>query len=139
MSKGHGKIQRAVIAYLESQPREHRRWSVSSYVTLAYPHWHTMSDIAGTIFSPDDDWTRPSRAQIESVRRAVKNLGAEGLAEVGYKTWPVARNDPRVGRTEADIRQLSVRPVLTDDEQAAEDADRKAAYQRMGEILSQLR
>lgn len=136
MSKGHGSVQRAILAHLESRPRTHLRETGRGWETRAYPFWEPIEDVAGTIFCPDDRWAKPTRSQMESTRRAAKQLAAEGLAEICYRAWPTVRNDPRAGRIEADIPRLSIRPVLTEAERKAERVAIWGARRRAAGILA---
>jgi hypothetical protein len=138
MSKGYGAVQRALLACLEAQPREYQRWKLHGYVTHAYPAWHSVDSVAGDVFSTDGERTEPTRAQVESVRRAAKRLAAKGLAEIAYVTVTVTRRDRR-GVTEADIRKLSIRPVLTETERDAELAESAERAQRLAAIMGSLR
>ena len=95
MSKGYGAVQRALLACLEAQPREYQRWKLHGYVTHAYPAWHSVDSVAGDVFSADGERTEPTRAQVESVRRAAKGLAAKGLAEIAYVTVTVTRRNRR--------------------------------------------
>lgn len=150
MSRGCGSIQRAVIEYLKAVPRERGE----------YPRWTFVQDLAHRIFHPDEDdlaYTPPTRAQVESVRRAVKRLQASGAAETARVTTTVRVTRPVRGRlrtyagdtetVDADRRLLAVRPTLTDAERAAEraalDAERAAlsrsiAAMLRGEALAQV-
>jgi hypothetical protein len=71
MSRGHGNVQRHVLALLEP-----------------WPDWTYLNSLVADIFDvdgPGDDgyWRYPTRAQTESVRRAVRTLAREGLVQVG--------------------------------------------------------
>jgi hypothetical protein len=140
MSKGYGSVQRAVLARLESWPRQHQSWSAHSYATHAYPPWRMVADLAA---QDDDSALPPTRAQVESVRRAVKQLAARGLAELDYQSWEGTRDDPRFGRLTVHREMLSVRPVLTDAERDAERAEARAASAaaagRIAEMYARLR
>jgi hypothetical protein len=68
MSKGIGKTQQFVLDILKRKDKE-----------------ISLIDIAGSIGLADgDDWVRPSRPQVESVKRAVKTLQQRGLICYGY-------------------------------------------------------
>jgi len=68
MSKGIGKTQQFVLDILKKKNKA-----------------MSMIDIAGSIGLADgDDWVRPSRSQVESVKRAVKTLQQRGLICYGY-------------------------------------------------------
>jgi hypothetical protein len=75
MSRGHGEIQRQVLKLLEP------------YELSIGPKddgWRWLNEMACDIFDVDYP-DRPTRAEMESVRRAVKTLEREGLAQVGYR------------------------------------------------------
>ncbi len=68
MSKGIGKTQQVVLDILKKKNE-----------TIS------LIDIAGSIGLADgDDWVRPSRSQVESVKRAIKTLQQRGLLCYGY-------------------------------------------------------
>ena len=108
MSRGHGSTQQAVLSYLQSQPREHTNpyTGVEGDVVESFPAWTTVQDLADVLFGHD----MPARPQVESVRRAVKRLAGEGLAEIARVRGPNYHF------------QLAVRPPLTVEERAAEQA-----------------
>ena len=68
MSSGPGIVQRTILAVLDEKPRGR------------HSGWTTMSELAGSAF----DTVAPTRAQVESVRRAAKALHARGLVELDY-------------------------------------------------------
>ncbi|HEV8568927.1 MAG TPA: hypothetical protein VGQ92_17905 [Actinoplanes sp.] len=96
MSKGHGRVQRAILAELRT-PEWTGEW------TAELSGWVSVEELAArlreasgaaTVFGPyGDDPADRTRAEIESVRRAVKKLALEGLVEV--KKWDVAKTRPR--------------------------------------------
>jgi hypothetical protein len=106
MSRGHGSTQQAILSYLQSQPREHTNPYSGGDVVENYPAWTTVQDLAYVLFGQGT----PARPQVESVRRAVKRLASEGLAEIAM----VRDSNHRF--------QLAVRPPLTMEEHAAEQA-----------------
>jgi hypothetical protein len=139
MSKGHGVTQRAILAYLDAQPRQHDHFGwrdgMMRTTTYPWPRWTTIKSLAHSIAYPDenDGWTEPTRAQVESTRRAAMRLNDEGLAEVatisvrGTAHYRAPRGEPWYGEMverDADRWQLAIRPVLTEEERAAEVADR---------------
>lgn len=67
MSRGHGRVQRAVLDYLESLGRLESGWSVEAGV----------HQIAGAVFATDE----PTSAHVAAVRRACKRLADEGLVK----------------------------------------------------------
>lgn len=144
MSKGHGATQRAILEYLDAQPRQHNyfgwRDGFMRETTYPWPRWTTIKSLAHAIAYPDehDGWTEPTRAQIESTRRAAIRLGAEGVAEVATicRTTRTHRRAPRgepfygeMIEDDAGRWHLAIRPVLTEDEQSAEVADRTKRQQ----------
>jgi hypothetical protein len=146
MSRGHGAIQRAVVEFLAAAPRAHAHAfrrdrdcpghdSTSAAARAAdarihgWPQWHTIVSIAGWLAEGE-----PSRALIESVRRAAKRLAAEGAAEVGYTTGETFR-----GVWVVHMQMLAVRPVLADAERAAEAAMRDTAQRRAREAIAAAR
>jgi hypothetical protein len=135
MSRGHGSVQRAVLDLLAASPRAHghafRRDydcpghdSWPAYAPDAgihrWPQWHTIVSFAGALADGV-----PPRALVESVRRAVRRLAAEGALEMSYTTGETFRDAWVVHAT-----MLAVRPVLTEAECAAEAAMHEAARQR---------
>jgi hypothetical protein len=78
MSKGYGSIQRRVLEVLERHQRRAHA-DDDTYVTVL--------DLAAALTPWDQE---VDASKIESVRRAVKKLAAEGVIEL--KTIPVARD-----------------------------------------------
>jgi hypothetical protein len=81
MSRGHGRVQLQVLDFLlRSDESARARGEQEAYVSIA--------DIAGAA---------ASRAKVESVRRAVKSLAAEGLIllRCDGSPRPAAENDLR--------------------------------------------
>jgi hypothetical protein len=167
VSKGHGATQRQILTWLGSQPREHStivppRNDDGSWpeIALAFPAWERITTVACEIFGHE-----PTRAETETVRRSVKRLAADGLAETAIcggryerrrtvrkpKWWddkPRGQwdgSDPRwVGDLGGPItvefgRVLCVRPLLTDAERAAELEEREADERRYQEVLAAFR
>jgi len=164
MSKGHGATQRKILAWLEAQPREHtfqqnagRGWED---VHCAYPAWQRIAVLAQAVYGHE-----PDRAETETVRRSVKRLAADGLAEAAIcdgsyerkRSMPKPRwwdDKPRGKWDGTDTRWvgdlggpitvefgqvLCVRPPLTEAERAAEQADREADERRYQEALAAIR
>ena len=74
MSRGHGAVQRRILEQLKlntNDPAADHRL----HPTLAFASWTTVLDLAGD---------GASRAQIESTRRAVLKLAAEGSVETRH-------------------------------------------------------
>ena len=74
MSRGHGAVQRRILEQLKlntNDPAADDRL----HPTLAFASWTTVLDLAGD---------GATRAQIESIRRAVLKLAAEGLVETRH-------------------------------------------------------
>lgn len=74
MSRGHGAVQRRILAQLKLNTNDPAADSVHDS-TLAFASWTTVLDLAGE---------GATRAQIESTRRAVLKLAAEGLVETRH-------------------------------------------------------
>lgn len=139
MSRGHGSLQRKIIAYLDACPRRHSQGYGNHWRECAWPPWTVVHYLAGRLYAPDDPdpYVTPTRSQVEATRQAVQRLRAEGLAELGYVpretsiTVRVPRNERYLTwdgcRAVDGLRRfLAVRPVLTDAERAAEQADQDA-------------
>jgi len=77
MSRGHGRVERAVLASL-------RRWAVIVERIGAEGEYATVASLTNLVFDIDVPAERPTRAQRESVRRACRTLAAEGAAELTY-------------------------------------------------------
>ena len=66
VSRGHGHVQRAILAHLAEVPAPD-----------GYPNWTSVQDVAEVVYDTD----APTTAQLVAVRRAVRALAAEGAAE----------------------------------------------------------
>jgi aspartate aminotransferase-like enzyme len=123
MSRGHGWIEQAILKH---QKEQHERFP------HPYPRWQTLRDVAHGIFYPwqDDEYTPPTRAQIESTRRAVKRLAAEGLIECQRRHWDNRRQGKDWGAS-----MLSIRLVPTADEKGAEQAERNQRARRIAAVM----
>jgi hypothetical protein len=135
MSKGHGATQRAVLDYLASQPRQHRQrvyrndqgeeYEVQmggEMVTRMWPRWVPLREVAEAIFGGP-----PARAQVESVRRAVKRLAAQNLAEITERDFRVELTRPSYPGEAVRRWLLCVRSPLTEAEDAAMEPLRQQA------------
>jgi hypothetical protein len=69
MSRGPGRVQRAILNYLATDP--------AGYIAGGAPDSVTVSAVAAVIFGT----YRPTDAQRSSVRRAVRQLAAAGLVK----------------------------------------------------------
>lgn len=136
MSRGHGSLQRKILDYLDGCPRRHHQGRGDWQRECPWPPWTTIVALAGRLYAPDP-YVTPTRSQVEATRQAVQRLRAEGLAELGYVpretsiTVRVPRNERYLTwdgcRAVDGLRRfLAVRPVLTDAERAAEQADQDA-------------
>ncbi|MGF1427501.1 hypothetical protein [Kitasatospora sp. LaBMicrA B282] len=67
MSRGLGRIQRAVLAHLATEP-------LGRSALTGLPAWSSVREIAAAVFGVE----RASEAQVASVRRAVRTLAAAG-------------------------------------------------------------
>jgi hypothetical protein len=114
MSRGLGKVQREILHYLSRESREHRapgydskhHWS--STLRHFYPAWMPVGVLAEKVFSTDE----PTRAQVESVRRAAKSLASAGEIELSHE---------KVQHQVQYQRVLCVRPVLSAAERDAQE------------------
>lgn len=57
-------------------------------------YWWPVADLAAEVF----DAVRPSRAQVESVRRAVKSMSARGVLDIELQDQTVGVQSARVDR-----------------------------------------
>src|SRR5687768_4302625 len=101
MSRGNGTVMRRVLGQLTAEP-------------IRVDH---LADVVHDV--PDD--RSPNRAEVESVRRAVKRLHGQGLVHLQYR--------PDEGK-----RRLMVRTPMT----AAERAERERRERRLGFLLGLL-
>ena len=74
MSRGHGAVQRRILDKLKLNTNDPAADDLF-HPTLAFASWTTVLDLAGD---------GATRAQIESTRRAVLKLAAEGLVETRH-------------------------------------------------------
>jgi hypothetical protein len=77
----------------------------------------------------------PTRADIESVRRAVKRLAGEGLIETDHRVATVPCEGIEFGTTR---RLLYCRRLLTDNEQAAAAEELAEIRRRSDEAIAQV-
>lgn len=142
MSRGPGQVQRGVQEYLRAQPAEHTGQELernedgsSEWVDVAcpWPGFVALDRIAAEVTGEP-----VTRAGLESVRRVVKAMAADGHAELGWWTEQVLIGEPRIysygsryedypgevytTQRKAERRKLAVRRALTEAEAAAEDA-----------------
>jgi hypothetical protein len=83
MSRGHGKVERIILQVLNwGKPRDRGRWSMGADAeTLVYrvrADGQPIYSIGAEHFTA----TRPTRSELEVVRRALRNLRKQGLIEV---------------------------------------------------------
>ena len=135
MSRGHGKAQRFVLEALERRDGGN----------LAGWHWRTAEDLA-----TERAGREPSTAEVESIRRAIRSLGAEGLVEArhfdGHREGePVTSLHPAMDdegeftgefeeythRPNRGFRVLCARLTLTEEERAAEAIEHKEQLARV--------
>ena len=96
MSKGHGKIERAILEALRGD-RGHRGmfWLGTQVENLARyvrsgPAMHSVNDPDMALVRKQDGsfeyiTRKPTRSEIESVRRALRNLRKQGLIPPGLR------------------------------------------------------
>jgi hypothetical protein len=127
MSRGHGKAQRFVLEALGQD----RANGVEPWL-----RWRSASDLASSRAERE-----PTTAEVESIRRAIRKLGDEGLVETRhvlvYFEWPKTEIRRKMDEetcehldelvtvtydVEGASRQIRTRLVLTEAEQEAEQA-----------------
>src|ERR1035441_1571699 len=88
MSRGHGWVERAVLAILEDwaepDPPELRAALLAEGINLPSTADHSymwLSDLTVDVYGAPAAWDDIPRKQTESVRRAVRALTREGLVE----------------------------------------------------------
>jgi hypothetical protein len=126
MSKGHGAIQRKVLDMLFSHSLQHHEHEQDS--------WLSVFDMAGEL-TPDDQ-PYLSTALIESIRRAVKKLEAEGEVEV--RTVLVQRSWSRSERGTSK-RMLCARLALGDEDIERHRQQARARAELLNDIQQHLR
>ena len=146
MSRGHGKTQRFVLERLERSREEG---------VQPWDRWLTAAELAH-----ERACGEPTKAEVESVRRALRRLAEEGLVETGHvddrrlgeeRTETVRKWDEEAGEFTDELeewtytplhgyRVLRARLALSDEEQEAErrhKEERRAAVRaRLAEALS---
>lgn len=157
MSRGPGVVQRWLLAQVE---REAER----DVASVGYPKWTSVPCIAGyyarslsvepvaerPLVQRIDDalwagWVEPTRAQVESFRRAARRLADAGTIDIGYESAKVPmsyvaewgrdyygeRFIRRHSTTEAKRFLLAVRRPLTEPEQQAERDDERRRLEEL--------
>jgi hypothetical protein len=119
MSRGHGDTQRKILAWLGSQPRQ---------------RWQPLTGLAHEVYGSE-----PSRGQVETVRRSVKRLAAEGLAEMALCSGSYLRKSNYGYTYVVHGSVLCARLPPTEAEQAAEHAEREESQRRYEEIVAEWR
>jgi hypothetical protein len=119
MSRGHGRIQKAVLAELHKPLPEGRTW----------PDWVSVEALSASIRPSTFKTEEPTRAQVESVRRAVKRLAAEDLIDIGH--WLEPTDDGR-------RYMLLCRRWFTEEEIAIQQAEFAEEKKRRDEKLLEL-
>ena len=120
-------MQRWVLDYLAEQNTE--PYPTFELVTnLAFQHHQPSSERVRNVWAK---FETASRAEMESIRRAVKGLAARGLVELGYVNVEVSWHPRRVvGRRympSASRSVLACRVPQTEDQR---EAEQEAARQR---------
>jgi len=145
-------VQREVLAYLRAQPAEH---TVSEW-TDDYPASRETVDVTcpWSSFVPLDRIAAAvigepvTRAGLESVRRVVKRMAAEGPAELGWWSERVPIGEPRTWtyqgqehsyQKEGERRRLAARRPLTGAEATAEAAEQVAEQAKWEGQLAHLK
>lgn len=145
-------MQRGVLEHLRAQPAEHTRAVLMPRpdggnewvdVTCPWPGYVAIEQIAADLIA-----TPVTRAGLESVRRVVKRMAAQGQAELGWRSETVPVGEPRTWtwdgqehtrQGEAVRCKLAARRPLTEAEAAAEAAHLAAEQARADERMEHFR
>jgi hypothetical protein len=100
MSRGHGRIERLILEALHWDRREAQRGKFAMGATAKLLVDYVRAD--GKLYTMDDPYyvnpprPRPTRAELESVRRALRNLRRQGLIATPIKYRQVVYQTPGV-------------------------------------------
>ena len=124
MSRGHGRVQRAIVDYLATDPGGRFQWGEPRGISL----YRVTCAVFGV--------SQPTDSQRASVRRAVRQLHGAGLIYLEERITVWAKGDrnrrsywrrsrwstPARGLEEVSISEMNVRRLPTPEEDAARKA-----------------
>lgn len=103
MGRGHGRTQAAILNLLDGSyyethdcPHETSHGDTTAYwysgpCTFCPEGWVMVGDLAAAVYGTDE----PTKTNVESTRRAVRQLEDEGAVETQLNTWDMPTREHR--------------------------------------------